>query len=536
MCFACGIGFFALVFLCATNLEKGNLTVLNGNNQGSKLSELDKIKIPQKRLEAHDVFLDNVTGDVYNYNYDSNEWVAKANVGIHYQRAAEEFNTLGKYVLNAPVFRVKTVDDKQICVSSKSESICYLRKMFLQHWALQGSNHEFLAPAVAGWQIHPFNFKVPEKTFNVLADSKIGPQIILFTNDNILSTQFELNYKYPDTLPSLRKFIVTKLLEIKSLNKYQIVSIFAVDGTWWDSSSNQRGNQKRTNQSQANKTDREHNNIRFKKDPNSEKNQGLDADTFHHVGFSTKDKGFQYVNNNAIAQARSVKMKRRSTKTSGPFTGNVGPIFHPETSASDYNIGNMYKNGVRIRHGKTSSKYVKHIPNRDSIFGDIPANLNQHGQVNNIIDLDNEELMCKKESKHTVRKMLISEWEDDEKLKGLKDDDWVPGYRTFFKLFNNNNVCGMENLVVTEEEDDNKHNQMAKQETVRTEAKTKNNFKSHEEADKSHNQEDEVEPMTHKMRCKPRFYGRYNKEFKYANPDEARNMVILFWFIKKSHW
>lgn len=275
------------------------MNIINGVGKGSKLAELHKLKVGDKRLESTDVFLDNVTGDIYNYNYDAYEWAAKYNVGMHFQKAAEEFTSLGKYVISTPVFRVKTVDRKEICVSRKNESICYLRKMYLNHWALQGTQFEYLAPNVAGWQIHTFNFRVADKTFNVLAESKIGPQIILFTNDNVLATQYELDLNYPDTLPPLSQFIKTKLLEIKSLKKNQITSIFSVDGTWMDTEQPQKYKHV-TNENLKNmyiKANREPGVILFKPEPGREHS---DETRFRHSGLASRAKGFQYSSNNAI--------------------------------------------------------------------------------------------------------------------------------------------------------------------------------------------------------------------------------------------
>ena len=53
-------------------------------------------------LRYNDLFLDNVTGDLYGFNYETEEWTTKYNAGIHYRRAAEEFKTLGKYIIKAP--------------------------------------------------------------------------------------------------------------------------------------------------------------------------------------------------------------------------------------------------------------------------------------------------------------------------------------------------------------------------------------------------------------------------------------------------
>ena len=50
----------------------------------------------------NDFFLDNVTGDLYSFNYDTGEWVSKGNAGLHSRRSAEEFKTIGKYIVKAP--------------------------------------------------------------------------------------------------------------------------------------------------------------------------------------------------------------------------------------------------------------------------------------------------------------------------------------------------------------------------------------------------------------------------------------------------
>ena len=68
--FASGLGFFCLVMLCATDVEKGYFNVVNGNGRGSKLSEITKEIRLRKVVEEQDVFLDSVTGDYYKYNYD----------------------------------------------------------------------------------------------------------------------------------------------------------------------------------------------------------------------------------------------------------------------------------------------------------------------------------------------------------------------------------------------------------------------------------------------------------------------------------
>ena len=44
------------------------------------------------------------------------------------------------------------------------------------------------------------------------------------------------------------------------------------------------------------------------------------------------------------------------------------------------------------------------------------------------MELDN--MMCKKENKHTIRKMLLSDYEDTAEYV-YRDDDWIPGYKSY---------------------------------------------------------------------------------------------------------
>jgi hypothetical protein len=69
------------------------------------LGDLSKINKSLHDIKNNEFFLDNVTGDLYAFNYDAGEWISKGNAGIHYRRAAEEFKTVGKYILKAPIYK-----------------------------------------------------------------------------------------------------------------------------------------------------------------------------------------------------------------------------------------------------------------------------------------------------------------------------------------------------------------------------------------------------------------------------------------------
>lgn len=126
----------SLVFLCATNFDR-NINVINGHN-GGKLQDLCSFaKSQNQNFSINDYFLDNVTGDLYIFNTEKQEWVAKVNVGLHNHKAAQEFQTLGKYLLKAPHYRPKEFYNQQyeeVFVAKKTEAVCYIKKQYLLHY------------------------------------------------------------------------------------------------------------------------------------------------------------------------------------------------------------------------------------------------------------------------------------------------------------------------------------------------------------------------------------------------------------------
>lgn len=93
-----------LVYLAASNFQKP-YNVINGAGNGSTISSLIKMNLDPKTITPSDVFIDNVTGDIYFFNFQSQRWVPKGNAGIHSHKAAQEFQTLGQFILKAPVYR-----------------------------------------------------------------------------------------------------------------------------------------------------------------------------------------------------------------------------------------------------------------------------------------------------------------------------------------------------------------------------------------------------------------------------------------------
>ena len=198
---------------------------MNNNGKGGKIGDIVNIHLSPAEVKADEYFLDNVTGDLYSYNSIKNEWMPKMNVGIHNAKAAQSYDSLGKFIIKTPVYKPKTRGDHSLSyVSKELEDVCFLKKVYLQHWVLQGLPYEFKIPAKNSWHIHQFNFVNPRKTFVTMADSSRCPQMIYF-DSFCVGTLFDINRKYGATIKILENFIQTKVKEIKGMEKEKFVSI-----------------------------------------------------------------------------------------------------------------------------------------------------------------------------------------------------------------------------------------------------------------------------------------------------------------------
>ena len=61
--------------MCCKNIE-----IINGDGNGGKLADI--ANIPNSgSLKYSSYFLNNTTGDLYGFNYETSEWIPKGNVG-----------------------------------------------------------------------------------------------------------------------------------------------------------------------------------------------------------------------------------------------------------------------------------------------------------------------------------------------------------------------------------------------------------------------------------------------------------------------
>ena len=83
------------------------MNVTNNHGEGCKLVEFPKFTMQALKNGHDDYFLDSTTGDLYLYNKITDEWIPKANVGIHSRRDAAEYQSIGKYIIKSPTYRPK---------------------------------------------------------------------------------------------------------------------------------------------------------------------------------------------------------------------------------------------------------------------------------------------------------------------------------------------------------------------------------------------------------------------------------------------
>lgn len=105
--FACGLGFFTLAYLSATNLKKWSPRVINGRGYGSSIHKERHLKFNKRHFDANDCFLDNITGNMYLYNNDLGDWEEVGNIGLHNRKAAQDCQLFGSYILNQVPYRSK---------------------------------------------------------------------------------------------------------------------------------------------------------------------------------------------------------------------------------------------------------------------------------------------------------------------------------------------------------------------------------------------------------------------------------------------
>jgi len=113
----------------------------------------------------------------------------------------------------------KTVKYKNplLYINNNYEQITTIKKIYTQHWLLQGLPVEFKTFSKNTWDPHPVNIKLENlssihSNYKVLATSLRGPQIA--EHGNTICVQFDVTKKYPETIILLENFLKKHIPEI----------------------------------------------------------------------------------------------------------------------------------------------------------------------------------------------------------------------------------------------------------------------------------------------------------------------------------
>ena len=215
--FLCGGSFFSLVyhFACPNNLD---LNILNINKQFQTIENIKQIPSENKNeITLKDRYLDYSTGDLYNHNTDTSEWIPYENIGYHNRILAAKFKERGKLVQFKEEQRKEGKISLKLNNGKSNEVRCFIGKKINFHWLLKNLDNEFCVESDSNWDAHPiiFNNKVYEYT--ILADSNKGS--IIVEKDNCLSCNFYINDKYASSKKILELFINHHFINI--FNKHQ---------------------------------------------------------------------------------------------------------------------------------------------------------------------------------------------------------------------------------------------------------------------------------------------------------------------------
>jgi hypothetical protein len=147
---------------------------------------------------------------------------------MHHSRTAQEFNTLGKFVIKTPIYRPKKFihnSEKTDIYDENVETKCYLKKMYLSHWLFNNCDMEFVVPYRGRWEIHSFNFTSKEMAFDVLAESEQGALVIEYPR--IIGVKFIVSKRYKETYQMFSNFFTRYADKIRCNHKSQNFSILA---------------------------------------------------------------------------------------------------------------------------------------------------------------------------------------------------------------------------------------------------------------------------------------------------------------------
>ena len=169
-------------------MESKEISVINGCEKGGSVSNIKNAVHPSilnQLTENYHVFLDSLSGDVFTYAKESQEWKPIGNTGLHHSRAEASIQGgtiggAGDSVKKAPVYQVDSTGGLKMPVTTTSmqDIKVELHKNLMNHWCVKGVMYEFVAENINKWDPHPINIvniETVKKDYQIIADAKRGP-------------------------------------------------------------------------------------------------------------------------------------------------------------------------------------------------------------------------------------------------------------------------------------------------------------------------------------------------------------------------
>lgn len=208
----------ALIYLCAVEPEQ-KVSIINGV-QGSAIGDFTGLKKTVNNLsEESDYFLDQITGDLYQFN--GSYWVARHNVGMHKSKAEFQQENQGQFFIRGPVYKPQVLKEKEKYLINLKEYLCIIKPQYMSHWLFDKiQSSQFIVNKENKWDIHPFALKRQLTNFQVLAETKFGPSIIIF-GSSIVGIQFSLSVQCYQSIKIMQNFL-SYCVEMMTKNIFSI--------------------------------------------------------------------------------------------------------------------------------------------------------------------------------------------------------------------------------------------------------------------------------------------------------------------------
>jgi len=333
-----------------------------------------------KELRNNDMFLDFVTGDIFEYK-NNETWVPIKNIGLHKQKTAEKYINRGKFVLTSTFKGKDYIKNIEAYVTVCSEIKVQITRQYLHHFLVDNLPLEFIASTSLTWYPHFVNVNSQALQFKVICESERGP--IVIEHENSTGVLFHPSEKYKESVILLENFIRNKFNEVQNKlfkfknvinnkvlvkpEKTDIPSIFK----YFNSYEDRKKDKLKYNYDPISK----HNRTNLEKVNNSRafsriKKVKTEAG---HVGFGINNRDMIFVENNFI---------------------NQKPLFHMYTNNKNSTSDLLYDDGMKLNMNKLIlKKNATQLPELENKKNDI---IKKMKNFHIIINSDNNAKKIKK--------------------------------------------------------------------------------------------------------------------------------------------